>query len=239
MAGRVPRTALERRLLLPRRPVPLSSLSPAVPGLRLRRIECLLRWLHPAVRIVRRRRTQRLPKRPPKRRLHLPRQPARRAAADRLPAARVAPARAVVARWIRSGSAFLEPLPQPASGARPPKPRFLPGPRRGRQRSPGSARPTRRRRLAPTQPAKTTLFAGGKEPRLRAASAAPINQSSRKPVVTGSRAARIAGSRPPIIPMTIEITSPRTTSSGVTLKLNTTCVKFCPMVDTVMLLNNT
>jgi len=40
------------------------------------------------------------------------------------------------------------------------------------------------------------------------------------------RAARIAGSSPPIMPMTIEMISPRATSSGVTLKLNTTCVKF-------------
>src|SRR5882757_2042331 len=110
-------------------PVPLSSLSPAVPGLRLRRIESLLRWLHPAVRIVRRRRAQRLPKRPPKRRLHLPRQPARRAAADRLPAARV-----VVARWIRSGSAFSEPLPQPG-WAPPQKPRFLPAETKPRLRA--------------------------------------------------------------------------------------------------------
>ncbi len=64
-------------------------------------------------------------------------------------------------------------------------------------------------------------------------------QSSRKPVVTGNRAARIAGSSPPTIPIAIEMTNPQTTSSGVTLKLNTTWVKVCPIVDTVMLLNNT
>src|SRR5205823_5088354 len=46
--------------------------------------------------------------------------------------------------------------------------------------------------------------------------------ASRRLVVTGSRAARSAGRKPPIMPMTTAMISPRTTSSGVTLKLNTT-----------------
>jgi len=51
-------------------------------------------------------------------------------------------------------------------------------------------------------------------------------QEARRATVTGNRAARIAGSRPPAKPMIMDMSRPRKTSSGVTLKLNTTCVKF-------------
>jgi len=40
--------------------------------------------------------------------------------------------------------------------------------------------------------------------------------------------ARIAGSRPPIMPMTTAMISPARDEFGSDLKLNTTWVKFCP-----------
>ena len=63
-------------------------------------------------------------------------------------------------------------------------------------------------------------------------------QAARSAVVTGRRVARSAGSRPPIMPITIAMTKPRSTRGGVTLNWNTTCEKFAPSVETAMLLNS-
>ena len=62
--------------------------------------------------------------------------------------------------------------------------------------------------------------------------------AARSASVTRMRAARIAGNRPPMKPTTIAITSPVTTSCGVTLNANTTWVKFCPSVESEMPLNS-
>jgi hypothetical protein len=67
---------------------------------------------------------------------------------------------------------------------------------------------------------------------------ARVRHACRSAVVIGNRAARHAGNRPPMKPITSAITRPVPTSCGVTLKANTTWVKFCPSVDTEKLLNS-
>ena len=46
----------------------------------------------------------------------------------------------------------------------------------------------------------------------------------------GRRAARMAGNKPPIKPMTADHTMPRTSNCGVTLKANVTWLKLCKFI---------
>jgi hypothetical protein len=57
--------------------------------------------------------------------------------------------------------------------------------------------------------------------------------SSRNPTVTGMRAARTAGNRPPMNPIANAHFSPFHSNKGETLKANTTWLKFEPRVDAV------
>ena len=59
------------------------------------------------------------------------------------------------------------------------------------------------------------------------------NQVARSAVVTGSRAARKAGNRPPTRPMPSAHFRPLHSSSGETLNWNTTWLKLLPSVDTL------
>jgi hypothetical protein len=54
--------------------------------------------------------------------------------------------------------------------------------------------------------------------------------SSRSAVATGRRAARIAGSRPPIRPIAKAIPVPRASSAGVTRKAKATWLKLCQLI---------
>ena len=60
-----------------------------------------------------------------------------------------------------------------------------------------------------------------------------LDQAARKASVTGSRAARSAGNRPPTRPMPSAHFSPFHSSSGETLNWNTTWLKFVPSVAAV------
>ena len=57
-----------------------------------------------------------------------------------------------------------------------------------------------------------------------------VNHNSRKAAAMGRRAARMAGNRPPIKPISADHTMPRTSSSGVTLKAKAIWLKLCQFI---------
>ena len=69
--------------------------------------------------------------------------------------------------------------------------------------------------------------------RIRRPVAVATRYSSRNPTVTGIRAARTAGNKPPIKPIASAHVSPLHSSSGETLKAKTTWLKFDPRVEAV------